>query len=73
MKCSGRLDRQGLVHVEQVGHAHTYVLNRDHVLVGALDAAFAASATVEHRLAGLLIGWSPEPTAVVLFGVVRTR
>lgn len=68
-----RLVEHGIVHDDRVGNSYTYMLNRDHVLAGAISHAARATSLVESRMRDLVGGWQTPPAAVVLFGSFARR
>ncbi len=68
-----RLASTGLVEADRVGNAVQYVLNRDHVLVPAIDELLAAASVVERGLRELAGECEPAPASIVLFGSFARR
>lgn len=67
-RAAQRLVAQGLVLMEQVGQAHNYSLNRDHLLAGPVLAIAGAREAFVRRVRDHVSGWSERPEVVVLFG-----
>lgn len=67
-RAAQRLVVQGLVLMEQVGQAHNYSLNRDHLLAGPVVAIAGAREAFANRVREHVSGWSEQPEVVVLFG-----
>ncbi|SDS83804.1 Nucleotidyltransferase domain-containing protein [Nocardioides scoriae] len=53
---------------DPTNHGFVYRLNRDHVLVAAVEVAMRARATVLERLASAVEALVPAPTHVAVFG-----
>lgn len=68
-----RLEQHGLVDVERHGQSHTYLMNRQHVLVPGLEALQRALPEVEDRVRALVADWAPPPASVVMFGSAARR
>lgn len=68
-----RLVDHGLVDAERHGNTVTYCLNREHVLVPAIETASGAGGEVERRLRASIEEWAPAPVAAVLFGSFARR
>lgn len=68
-----RLVDHGLVDAKRHGNTVTYSLNREHVLVPAIESAATAGAEVERRLRASIEAWAPAPVAAVLFGSFARR
>lgn len=67
-RAARRLAAQGLVSMERVGQAHTYSLNRDHLLAEPVLRIAQVRATFTARVRDHVDGWDEEPEVVVLFG-----
>jgi predicted transcriptional regulator len=63
-----RLVRQGVVHVERVGQAFAYQLNRDHLAAEHIIALARLSKTFLERLEGRLQSWRVPPVYAAVFG-----
>ncbi len=68
-----RLVAHGLVDAVRHGNTVSYSLNREHVLVGAIEAVASAGDEFERRLRTTLGTWAPAPVAAVLFGSFARR
>ncbi len=68
-----RFEQHGLVDVERHGQSHTYLLNRQHVLVPGLEVLERGPHEVEDRIRGLVDGWAPRPASLVMFGSSARR
>lgn len=63
-----RLVLHGLVLADPTNHGFVYRLNRDHLLVAAVEVAMRTRATVLERLASAAEALVPAPTHVAVFG-----
>jgi hypothetical protein len=63
-----RLTRQGVVHSERVGHAHSYRLNRQHLAAGPIIELARIPHTLLQRLQDRLESWSCPPIYAAVFG-----
>jgi predicted nucleotidyltransferase len=63
-----RLVEQGIVLREQVGRAHLFCLNRDHVAADAIEHLATLRLEVISRLRGQVAAWKLPPVAAILFG-----
>lgn len=68
-----RLVEHGLVLVERHGNTNSYVLNRDHILAGPVEAMVDASSTLESEIRSVVDHNHLRPAAVVLFGSFARR
>ncbi len=68
-----RFEQHGLVDVERHGQSHTYVMNRQHVLVPGMEALHQAMPTVESDVRALAEDWTVPPASLVMFGSAARR
>ncbi|ACZ29170.1 hypothetical protein Xcel_0129 [Xylanimonas cellulosilytica DSM 15894] len=72
-KVLNRLVDQGIVHVQQIGRARAYELNRDHLAAGAVEAIARQHDVLIQRLADEVARWTAGPTFGALFGSAARR
>jgi predicted nucleotidyltransferase len=63
-----RLTRQGIVHSEQVGNAHSYRLNRQHLAAGPIIELSRLLSVLLERLEQRLSTWDFPPAYAAVFG-----
>jgi hypothetical protein len=68
-----RLVEEGIVLMAEVGSAHTYLLNRDHIAVPAVEILANLRQTLLEKFRGELQGWDPLPSHVSVFGSFARR
>lgn len=67
-KVLARLERQGIVLVEQVGAAHHYRLNDRHLAAGHIRALVRLKETLQQRVREEVVAWAVAPALVAIFG-----
>src|SRR5690349_10903574 len=67
-KTLARLVRQGIVLVEEHGHANLYRLNRDHVAAAPILALTRLRGQILDNIIGAIGDWSVPPVHASLFG-----
>ncbi len=63
-----RLAAQGIVHVETVGNAQLYTLNRAHLAAPAVEMLTSLRARLVERLREAIAAWPVQPAHASLFG-----
>lgn len=71
-KALGRLARQGVVLVEQVGSAYLYRLNQRHLAAPYIEGLAHLRQELYAKLGAEIAGWSVPPTYAAVFGSVAT-
>lgn len=71
-KVLNRLVAQGVVFHDQVGRAHTYRLNTEHLAAEPIMALSQLGSTFLHRLEQHLVGWGSAVRYAAVFGSAAT-